>query len=322
MTKARDLADLISAGNPLADGSIEAADISDVTATAAELNKLDGLTASTAELNNVVGSTSALQSQLDNISVTSGSLTKSFTNGETASITLSSALSTAPVVGVIKEIAQSGVSSKGNWDVDATASNYDLHNTAYSTTLTPSNASADGTFTLGTGSFASTDVGKQIEGNGGVAILTGTNGSYSIVTNFTDTSAIASGFWSMSGIKSAGASSGLSMAGLATSGDYSVIESANGHSATRSTSNHISGGNQGMFIGDNGTKLYVVNSTDDTVYQWDFGTAWDLSTVPAGATTSKYVGSNDGGPVDIHFKSDGTVMYMADRMGIEYISTI
>ena len=315
MTKARDLADLISAGNALADGAINVSEISDLTATAAEINKLDGLTATTAELNNVVGSTSSLQSQLNNVSVTSGSLTKTFTNGESATITLSQSITPAPVVEVTKEVAQTGVSSKGNWDVDATASNYDLHNTAYSTTLTPSNASTDGTFTLGTGSFASTDVGKQIEGNGGVAILTGTNGSYSIVTNFTDTSAIASGSWSMSGIKSAGASTGLSMSGLATSGDYSVIESASGHSATRSTSNHISGGNQGMFIGDNGTKLYVVNSTDDTVYQWDFGTAWDLSTVPNGATASKAVGGNDGGPVDIHFKSDGTVMYMAGQDG-------
>jgi len=354
MSKARDLADFISTGSILSDGTIESTEISGVTADATEINKLDGLTADTTELNTLdgvtattaelnklagttattsdfdklsnvtasatelnymTGATSSIQSQLDNISVTSGSLTKSFTNGESATITLAQSITPAPVVQVTKEIPQSGVSSKGNWDVDATASNYDLHNTAYSTTLTPSNASADGTFTLGTGSFASTDVGKQIEGNGGVAILTATDGSYSIVTNFTDTSAIASGSWSMSGIKSAGASTGLSIAGLATSGDYSVIESANGHVATRGTGNHISGGNQGMFIGNNGTRLYVVNTygSDDSVYQWEFGTAWDLSTVPQGATASFYFGSNDGGPVDIHFKPDGTVMYMAGQ---------
>ena len=65
MTKARDLADLISAGNPLADGTIEVADISDLTATAAELNILDGVTATTAELNYVDGVTSNIQTQLD-----------------------------------------------------------------------------------------------------------------------------------------------------------------------------------------------------------------------------------------------------------------
>ena len=41
MTKARDLADLISAGNPLADGAISVSEISDLTATAAEINQLD-----------------------------------------------------------------------------------------------------------------------------------------------------------------------------------------------------------------------------------------------------------------------------------------
>ena len=78
MTKARDLANLIGAGNPLADGAISVAEISDLTASAAELNKLDGvtssttelnkltgLTSSTADLNNVAGINSSVQTQLD-----------------------------------------------------------------------------------------------------------------------------------------------------------------------------------------------------------------------------------------------------------------
>jgi len=52
MSKARDLADLIAAGNPLADGTVEVADISDLTATATELNYVDGVT-------------SAVQTQID-----------------------------------------------------------------------------------------------------------------------------------------------------------------------------------------------------------------------------------------------------------------
>jgi sugar lactone lactonase YvrE len=138
MSKARDLADLISAGNPLADGAVSVAEISDLTASAAELNKLDGVTASTAELNQVVGATSALQTQLDNISVTSGSLTKTFVQNETADITLSQGITSAPVVSATKEVPQTGVSTKGNWDVNSTASNYDFHNTAANVTLTPS----------------------------------------------------------------------------------------------------------------------------------------------------------------------------------------
>ena len=59
MTKARDLANLIAAGNPLADGAISVAEISDLTASAAELNKMDGVTASTTELNKLAGLTSS-----------------------------------------------------------------------------------------------------------------------------------------------------------------------------------------------------------------------------------------------------------------------
>jgi hypothetical protein len=47
------------------DITIVTADVSDLTASAAELNTLDGITASTAELNYVDGVTSAIQTQLD-----------------------------------------------------------------------------------------------------------------------------------------------------------------------------------------------------------------------------------------------------------------
>jgi len=57
MSKARDLANFVSTGNPLADGTLAVADISDLTASAAELNVLDGVTASTAELNILDGVT-------------------------------------------------------------------------------------------------------------------------------------------------------------------------------------------------------------------------------------------------------------------------
>ena len=65
MTKARDLADFVSAGNPLADGTIDVADINGITATTDEINILDGVTATTAELNYTDGVTSNIQTQLD-----------------------------------------------------------------------------------------------------------------------------------------------------------------------------------------------------------------------------------------------------------------
>jgi len=51
MSKARDLADFVAAGGQLADGVINVAEIGDLTATAAELNTLDGFTGALADLN-------------------------------------------------------------------------------------------------------------------------------------------------------------------------------------------------------------------------------------------------------------------------------
>ena len=95
MTKARDLADFVSAGNPLADGTLQVADISDLTATAAELNLMDGVTATTAELNYVDGVTSALQTQLDakgtvsslsDLSITATSTELNYVSGVTSAV--------------------------------------------------------------------------------------------------------------------------------------------------------------------------------------------------------------------------------------------
>jgi len=54
MTKARDLANLIAAGNPLADGAISVAEISDLTASAADLNTTDVTTLGIVEASKVV----------------------------------------------------------------------------------------------------------------------------------------------------------------------------------------------------------------------------------------------------------------------------
>lgn len=45
MSKARNLGNLVSTGEPLADGVIDTTDINGVTASATEINYLDGVTA-------------------------------------------------------------------------------------------------------------------------------------------------------------------------------------------------------------------------------------------------------------------------------------
>jgi len=125
-----------------------------------------------------------------------GTLTKSFTSGETTLLSLSENIQSAPIVSVEKEVPQTNITSD-NWVISSDSNNFILNDTSYDTTITPSNESTDGTFTLGTGSFSDEDVGKRIVGNGGVALLTSTSGSYRIVKSFNDNSTIASGDWEL-----------------------------------------------------------------------------------------------------------------------------
>ena len=57
MSKARDLADLMSTGGILEDGALSTSEIVNVTAAPEELNLLDGATVTTAELNKLAGVT-------------------------------------------------------------------------------------------------------------------------------------------------------------------------------------------------------------------------------------------------------------------------
>lgn len=58
-----------------------------------------------------------------------------------------------------------------------------------------------------------------------------------------------------------------------------------------------------------GTKMYMLGATVDSVYQYTLSTAWDLSTASYDSI-SFAVGSEDGLPRGLAFKDDGTKMYM------------
>jgi hypothetical protein len=124
-----------------------------------------------------------------------GTLDQSLTAGDEVSITLTNAV-TAPVVGVTKEVQNLNV-TENKWDITVDDTRFDREDTALATTLTPSAVTGDITLALGAGSFAAADVGKLIVGNGGEAILTSAAGAATVQTDFTNTSAIASGDWSM-----------------------------------------------------------------------------------------------------------------------------
>jgi len=135
MTKARDLADLIAAGSALADGTIEVADISDLTATAAELNTLDGITATVTELNYVDGVTSAIQTQL---------------NAKLETVDISTYTGDVDITGELivdsyNETYAAVTSTSNATTVDCEAGNTFMHTLTENTTFTFSNPPASGT---------------------------------------------------------------------------------------------------------------------------------------------------------------------------------
>jgi len=65
----------------------------------------------------------------------------------------------------------------------------------------------------------------------------------------------------------------------------------------------------GFFIGDSGTKLYVVGSTADTVFQYTLSSAWDLSTTSY-ASKSFSVTSQENNPQAVFVGDNGSKMYI------------
>ena len=225
---------------------------------------------------------------------------------ETSTITTSSNMSNAPFISAFKEVPQTGVSTKGNWDVNSTASNYDLLDEApllYSgATITPSSATANGTFTLSSGSFSSSDIGKRVIGNSGEATITATDGSYVIHTSFANTNAIGAGGWKLRGLivdSSAGLQSNRATVGF----DFSSLAHTSGDTFDYSSQDNNA---QDVSFKSDGTKMYISGNGSDKVHQYSLSEAWD-------ATTASYdnisTALGDTSTVGHTFSADGTKLY-------------
>jgi sugar lactone lactonase YvrE len=64
-----------------------------------------------------------------------------------------------------------------------------------------------------------------------------------------------------------------------------------------------------MFFKDDGTKMYMLGSTGDTIREFTLSTAWDVSTISF--RRAYFVGFLDTVPAGLFFKSDGTQIYIA-----------
>lgn len=67
----------------------------------------------------------------------------------------------------------------------------------------------------------------------------------------------------------------------------------------------------GLFFKPDGTKMFVSQLANDSVDEFDLSTAWDVST--ASYSQRFIVTTQDNQPYGVHFKDDGTKMYIAGR---------
>jgi len=70
----------------------------------------------------------------------------------------------------------------------------------------------------------------------------------------------------------------------------------------------------GVFFKTDGTKMFVVGTATDTVYEYALSSAWDISSASY-SSVSFSVGSQDTVPTDLEFKTDGTKMFIVGNTG-------
>ena len=64
-----------------------------------------------------------------------------------------------------------------------------------------------------------------------------------------------------------------------------------------------------LYFSPNGDKVWIIGTVNQTVYQYSLSTAWDISTASYDSVLFS-VSSQDTGPKELFFKSDGTKMYI------------
>jgi sugar lactone lactonase YvrE len=69
----------------------------------------------------------------------------------------------------------------------------------------------------------------------------------------------------------------------------------------------------GLFFKPDGTKMYVIGTTEDSVHEYDLSSAWDVST--ASYLQSFSIAAQDTVPTGVFFKPDGTKMYVIGTAG-------
>ena len=162
---------------------------------------------------------------------------------------------------------------------------------------------APSSVTLGTGSFASGDVGKCIEANSGKLVLTSTGGAVTVTTTLSSYAQVASGSWQMYGAVYDSTADVLKPSGVAGAGfDISV--------GNYTGQNIASNQNKGIAFNNDGTKFYNLQAAGgihSLLNEWSLSTAYDVSTATYVTQLSLYPQDTVG--QDICFSTDGTRLF-------------
>ena len=211
---------------------------------------------------------------------TLGSLTKTFTNGESASISLTSSV-LAPVVSVTKEVPQTGTTNN-SWDVNSTSQNYTRLNSAAATTLDWSGFTTNATF------VDSFSVAGQETSPLGLAF--NTDGTKMFVTG--------------------GVGQDVNEYTLSAGFDVSTSTFVDSYNVSAQVAAPY-----GLTFNTDGTKMYVVDFVGGKdVNEYTLSTGFDVST--SSFSQSFSVSSQIANPVGIDFNTDGTKMFVIGNSGV------
>ena len=296
----------------------------DIADSAATINYIDNVTS------DVQSQLNTLTTAVDNISVTSGTLTKTFTTGESSTINLTSSV-LAPVVSVTKEVPQTGVTNN-SWDVNSTAENYTRVNSAPATTLDfvafgVSTATYSQNFSVSSQDTTPQDIAFNTDGT--KMFIVGFAGQdvneYTLSTGFDVSTATYSQNFSVSAQEAtpqgiAFNTDGTKMFIVGYSGDdvneYTLGTGFDVSTASYSQNFSVSAqdtGPVGIAFNNDGTKMFIVGSTGQDVNEYTLGTGFDVST--ATFVDAFSVSSQDTSPKGIAFNTDGTKMFILGNAG-------
>jgi DNA-binding beta-propeller fold protein YncE len=165
------------------------------------------------------------------------------------------------------------------------------------------------TLELGTGSFVSADVGKTIEANSGVFVLTATSGAFVETTAPTSYNQVASGDWDMYGVVYNPADGDLELSGTRVNGfDVSTASFVDSFSVAAQETIPT-----GIAFNTDGTKMFIVGVDGDDVNEYTLSTRFDVST--ASFVDSFSVAAQETDPSGIAFNTDGTKMFIVGSDG-------